>query len=87
MDYSIALFLIVVLAVVGLFAWGWQKLPTKRLTAITGVTAAGVVAFHDAFLDMMPQLKAAFPPEYQPYLVVLMFLLTVAARFRKRRAT
>lgn len=78
---NLVLILIVLLAV---FAAAWRWLPSGYLTATTGTLGALIVATHESIMEMTPALKAAFPPEYQPWLTVVILLLTVAARFRKR---
>jgi hypothetical protein len=78
---SIVLILIAVLAI---FAAAWVWMPTGWLTATTGTVGAALIATHESVLEMLPALKAAVPPEHQHWLTVVVLLLTVAARFRKR---
>lgn len=80
----LALILIVVLLI---FAAAWRWLPSGWLTAATGsVTAltALIEAAQQGLGEHMAALKAVLPPEYQPALVIVFALLTIAARFRSK---
>jgi hypothetical protein len=74
-------FIIVVVA----FAAAWRWMPAGWLTASTGSVSAIIVALYEAAAEQMPALEAALPEEYRPVLIILLLVLTVAARFRNRR--
>lgn len=73
-----------ILLIVGVFLVAWAWMPSGWLTATTGTVGAIIIATHESMLELMPALKAAFPPAYQPALTIVVLMLTVAARFRKR---
>lgn len=83
LSLNVALFLI---AAGFVFVAAWRLMPAGWLTAATGTTGAIVIAFHEALGEMMPELRSLMPAEYRPWLVIMVLLLTVLARFRNKAA-
>jgi hypothetical protein len=83
LSVNVALFLFVTVLA---FTTAWRLMPAGWLTAATGITGAIMIAFHEALGEMMPELRSLMPAEYRPWLVVVVLLLTVIARFRNKAA-
>lgn len=82
---TLSLSVVVIVALVA-FAAAWRWMPAGWLTASTGSVSAIIVALYEATNEQLPALKAALPEEYEPALVIMLLVLTVAARFRNKAA-
>lgn len=69
-------------AVLLAFAAAWRWAPKGTLTASTAGLGVLIEASHAAMEGGMYDLKAALPGEYQPWVVVVFMVLTIAARYR-----
>lgn len=82
---TLNLAVVFMLAIVA-FAVAWRWMPAGWLTAWTGSISAIIVALYEAMNEQMPALKAALPEDHLPVLVIILLVLTVAARFRNKTA-
>lgn len=78
-------FLILVVAILGLFAVGWYILPKGWLTRSTAGLTGVFVALGELFNELqMFDWSTILPPAYVPYVNLILMLLVFVAYGRKK---